>query len=88
MKTVQTKFQIVKSERKESIWVVGNGALICYFGKDINIGVALEMLKIRDKKKPRTCRMVFRDSNFSSDSEKINILKTLELHGIKEVITV
>lgn len=87
-KTKQTKFVLVKSERKDSIYSVGSGSLLVYLGNDINVGVALDMITLKDKLKPETCRVVFRENGFKSDSDRINTLKTLEFHGIDSVITI
>ncbi|URZ03185.1 site-specific DNA-methyltransferase [Clostridium felsineum] len=72
----------------KKVFDIGFGAIIACLDDNITLEVVEEMGKLKEKLNPNTCRVVFMDNGFSSDSVKTNavqILKIFEIEDIKSI---
>ena len=70
------------------VYSVGLGALIVCLSDNITLETAKGIAKLKEKLKPETCRIVFKDSGFNGDVIKTNTLQILKRFGIDEVRSV
>ena len=74
----------------KNVWVLGGGVLLACLDTDITRGevepLALGIVKWREQLEPTSdATMIFRDSAFSDDVAKTNMVAILEQHEIKNV---
>ncbi len=82
-------YPVQKYEIESSyLFEIGFGALFVCLSDNISMDVANYIIHKKDDLNPEVTRVVFKDNGFKSDSEKINIIQTLKLNGISEVMSV
>ena len=78
----------VKEINNRRIFSVGCGALLVCLDDDITLEEVNEIVKLKYELKPETCRVVFKDNGFKTDSVKTNAVEILKKNNIKEVMSV
>ena len=78
----------VKEICGKKLFSVGFGALIVCLDSDITLEVLNEIIKYKNELNPKTCRVVFRDNGFKTDSVKTNAIETLHRNNIKEIMSI
>lgn len=76
----------IKEEKAtdETIYVIGNGALMICLGEHITMSVAEEIVMLHKTYASELWQVVFRDTGFASDMDKTNIKETLKTAGLDE----
>ena len=78
----------VKEINNRRIFSVGCGALLVCLDDDITLEEVNEIVKLKDELKPETCRVVFKDNGFKTDSIKTNAVEILKKNNIKEIMSI
>ncbi|MEI3336834.1 MAG: site-specific DNA-methyltransferase [Clostridium sp.] len=78
----------VKEICGKKLFSVGFGALIVCLDSDITLEVVNEIIKYKNELNPKTCRVVFRDNGFKTDSVKTNAIEILHRNNIKEIMSI
>lgn len=78
----------VKEICGKKLFSVGFGALIVCLDSDITLELVNEIIKYKNELNPKTCRVVFRDNGFKTDSVKTNAIETLHRNNIKEIMSI
>ena len=73
-------------EEHDNIYSIGFGALIICLDSNITKEIANDVIKLT--KNSSTSRVVFKDSGFKSDADKINIKEILKTNNVDEFITI
>lgn len=68
----------------ETIYIIGDGALMICLGEDITTAVADQMVKLHQEYDSELWQVVFRDTGFASDMDKTNIKEILKSAGLAE----
>lgn len=68
----------------ETIYIIGDGALMICLGEDITTAVADQMVKLHREYDSELWQVVFRDTGFASDMDKTNIKEILKSAGLAE----
>ena len=68
----------------ETIYIIGDGALMICLGEDITTIVADQMVKLHQEYDSELWQVVFRDTGFASDMDKTNIKEILKSAGLAE----
>ena len=68
----------------ETIYIIGDGALMICLGEDITTAVADQMVKFHQEYDSELWQVVFRDTGFASDMDKTNIKEILKSAGLAE----
>lgn len=68
----------------ETIYIIGDGALMVCLGEDITTVVADQMVKLHQEYDSELWQVVFRDTGFASDMDKTNIKEILKSAGLAE----
>lgn len=68
----------------ETIYIIGDGALMICLGADITTAVADQMVKLHQEYDSELWQVVFRDTGFASDMDKTNIKEILKSAGLAE----
>lgn len=68
----------------ETIYIIGDGALMICLGEDITTAVADQMVKLHQEYDSELWQVVFRDTGFGSDMDKTNIKEILKSAGLAE----
>nr|WP_139356971.1 site-specific DNA-methyltransferase [Clostridium beijerinckii] len=69
----------------KKVFDIGFGALIACLDNSITLDVVEGIGKLKEELEPDTCRVVFMDNGFSSDSLKTNTLQILKRYNIEDV---
>lgn len=77
-----------KSINGKTIYTTGSGALIVCLADGIDLAIAKKIIEIKETDKPETCKIVFRDNGFKTDSDKTNVLETLRAASIEEILSI
>lgn len=72
----------------KKVYSIGYGTLVICLADNINIDLAHNIIRLKDKLTPERMRVVFKDNGFPSDAAKTNIKETLRQAKIGEFITV
>lgn len=78
----------VKEINNRRIFSVGCGALLVCLDDDITLEEVNEIVKLKYELKPETCRVVFKDNGFKTDSVKTNAVEILKKNNIKEIMSI
>lgn len=78
----------VKEICGKKLFSVGFRALIVCLDSDITLELVNEIIKYKNELNPKTCRVVFRDNGFKTDSVKTNAIETLHRNNIKEIMSI
>ena len=70
------------------IFSIGFGALLVCLDDDISLEEVQEIVKLKEEYNPETCRVVFKDNGFKTDSIKTNVVEILKKNNIKEVMSI
>lgn len=70
---------------EKKVFDIGFGAIIVCLDKNITLDVVEGIGKLKEKLNPETCRVVFMDNGFSSDSVKTNAVQILKRFNIEDV---
>lgn len=70
---------------EKKVFDIGFGAIIACLDKNITLDVVEGIGKLKEKLNPETCRVVFMDNGFSSDSVKTNAVQILKRFNIEDV---
>lgn len=73
---------------EKKIFSIGFGALLICLDDDITLDEVNDIVKLKDELKPKTCRVVFKDNGFKTDSVKANAIETLRRNNIKEIMSI
>ena len=73
-------------EEHDNIYSIGFGALVICLDDNITKEITDEILKFTNNSS--TSRVVFKDSGFTSDSDKTNIKEILKINHVDEFITI
>lgn len=73
-------------EEHDNLYSIGFGALIICLDSNITKEIANDVIKLT--KNSSTSRVVFKDSGFKSDADKINIKEILKTNNVDEFITI
>ena len=68
----------------ETIYIIGDGALMICLGEDITTAVADQMVKLHQEYDSELWQVVFRDTGFASDMDKTNTKEILKSAGLAE----
>ena len=68
----------------ETIYIIGDGALMICLGEDITTIVADQIVKLHQEYDSELWQVVFRDTGFASDMDKTNIKEILKSAGLAE----
>ena len=69
----------------KKIFDIGFGAIIACLENNISLEVVEGIGKLKEELQPETCRVVFMDNGFSSDSVKTNAIQILKRYNIEDV---
>lgn len=69
----------------KKVYDIGFGAIIVCLDDNISLDVVEGIGKLKEELDPDTCRVVFMDNGFSSDSVKINAIQILKRFNIEDV---
>ena len=69
----------------KKLFDIGFGVIIACLDKNITLDVVEGIGKLKEKLNPETCRVVFIDNGFSSDSVKVNAVQILKRFNIEDV---
>lgn len=69
----------------KKVFDIGFGAIIACLDENISLDVVEGIGKLKEELKPDTCRVVFMDNGFSSDSIKTNAVQILKRYNIEDV---
>ncbi|NFO48607.1 site-specific DNA-methyltransferase [Clostridium botulinum] len=69
----------------KKVFDIGFGAIIACLDKDITLELVEGIGKLKEQLEPDTCRVVFMDNGFSSDSIKTNAVQILKRYNIEDV---
>lgn len=69
----------------KKIFDIGFGAIIACLDDNISLEIVDEIGKLKEELQPETCRVVFMDNGFSSDSVKTNAVQILKRYNIDDV---
>ena len=69
----------------KKVFDIGFGAIIACLDDNISLEVVEEIGKLKEELNPDTCRVVFMDNGFSSDSVKTNAVQILKRFNIEDV---
>ena len=73
-------------QQENNIYSIGFGALVICLDNNITKEITKDILKFTNNSS--TSRVVFKDSGFKSDAEKVNIKEILKTNNIDEFITI
>ena len=68
----------------ETIYIIGDSALMICLGEDITTAVADQMVKLHQEYDSELWQVVFRDTGFASDMDKTNTKEILKSAGLAE----
>ena len=68
----------------QTVYIIGDGALMICLGTKITLPVAEEMAKLHKEYESELWQVVFRDTGFASDMDKTNSKETLKTAGLDE----
>ncbi|WP_394884694.1 site-specific DNA-methyltransferase [Clostridium butyricum] len=69
----------------KKVFDIGFGAIIACLDKDLTLDVVEGIGKLKGKLDPDSCRVVFMDNGFASDSVKTNAVQILKRYSIDDV---
>lgn len=69
----------------KKVFDIGFGAIITCLDDNITLDVVEEIGKLKEELQPDTCRVVFMDNGFNSDSVKTNTVQILKRYNIEDV---
>lgn len=69
----------------KKVFDIGFGAIIACLENNISLEVVEGIGKLKEELQPETCRVVFMDNGFSSDSVKTNAIQILKRYNIEDV---
>lgn len=69
----------------KKVFDIGFGAIIACLDENITLEVVKGIGKLKEELSPDTCRVVFMDNGFASDSVKTNAVQILKRFNIKDV---
>lgn len=70
------------------IFSIGFGALLVCLDDDISLEEVQEIVKLKEEYNPETCRVVFKDNGFKTDSVKTNAVEILKRNNIEEILSI
>lgn len=78
----------IKEVDDKKIFSIGFGALLVCLDEDITLEAVNEIVKLKEELNPETCRVVFKDNGFKSDSVKTNAVEILKRNNIQEIMSI
>lgn len=72
----------------KKIFSIGFGALLVCLDNEITLDAVNEIVKLKEELNPETCRVVFKDNGFKSDSVKTNAVEILKRNNIEEIMSI
>lgn len=78
----------IKEISNKKVFSIGFGALIICLDNDITLDVVNEIVKLKEELNPATCRVVFKDNGFKTDSVKTNAVEILKRNNIEEIMSI
>lgn len=78
----------IKEIGAKKIFSVGFGALLICLDNDITLDEVNDIVKLKNELNPKTCRVVFKDNGFKTDSVKANTIETLRRSNITEIMSI
>ena len=72
----------------KKIFSIGFGALLVCLDDDITLEAVNDIVKLKKELNPETCRVVFKDNGFKSDSIKTNAVEILKRNNIEEIMSI
>lgn len=78
----------IKEISNKKVFSIGFGALIICLDNDIILDVVNEIVKLKEELNPATCRVVFKDNGFKTDSVKTNAVEILKRNNIEEIMSI
>ena len=69
----------------KKVFDIGFGAIIICLDENISLEVVKGIGKLKEELAPDTCRVVFMDNGFNSDSVKTNAVQILKRFNIEDV---
>lgn len=78
----------IRKINEKKVFSIGFGALIICLDNDITLEVVNEIVKLKEELNPATCRVVFKDNGFKTDSVKTNAVEILKRNNIEEIMSI
>ncbi|NAS18930.1 site-specific DNA-methyltransferase [Clostridium butyricum] len=72
----------------KKIFSIGFGALLVCLDDDITLEAVNEIVKLKEELNPETCRVVFKDNGFKTDSVKTNAVEILKRNDVKDIMSI
>jgi adenine-specific DNA-methyltransferase len=74
--------ELIKGKK---VFSIGFGAILACLDDEITLDVVEGIGKLKEKLQPETCRVVFMDNGFDTDSVKTNAIQILKRYDIEDV---
>ncbi|ALS18379.1 site-specific DNA-methyltransferase [Clostridium butyricum] len=72
----------------KKIFSIGFGALLVCLDDEITLEAVNEIVKLKKELNPETCRVVFKDNGFKTDSVKTNAVEILKRNDVKDIMSI
>lgn len=72
----------------KKIFSIGVGALLVCLDDEITLDAVNQIVKLKEELSPETCRVVFKDNGFKSDSVKTNAVEILKRNNIEDIMSI
>lgn len=72
----------------KKIFSIGFGALLVCLDDNITLDEVHNIVKLKEELNPATCRVVFKDNGFKTDSVKTNAVEILRKNNIEEIMSI
>lgn len=77
-----------KEVDSKKIFSIGFGALLVCLDDEITLEAVNQIVKLKEELNPETCRVVFKDNGFKSDSVKTNAVEILKRNNIEDIMSI
>lgn len=78
----------IKEVDGKKIFSIGFGALLVCLDDEITLEAVNQIVKLKEELNPETCRVVFKDNGFKSDSVKTNAVEILKRNNIEDIMSI
>ena len=72
----------------KKIFSIGFGALLVCLDDEITLDAVRNIVKLKEELNPETCRVVFKDNGFKTDSVKTNAVEILKRNNIEDIMSI
>ncbi|OPJ62563.1 site-specific DNA-methyltransferase [Clostridium oryzae] len=72
----------------KNVYSIGMGALLICLDNEITLELVNAIVDLKNELKPETCRVVFKDNGFKTDSVKTNTVEILKRNNVEEIMSI